>query len=212
MWWPLRLLLRLLPAVRVIVEIIGVVVYTSTGVDSCSAQQFARSRSRQSSPLKLLVCHSFAHLLGNAHQLLRQELLSRFDIIGTSCVALRILEHLLDCTVSSSLRFPCTASNSNSPSSVTLCPRRCDELVLHTSHHSFDSLGIRVLLVADVGQLDDNLSINLVVPHHHTVHLVQLLVGHSLHGSPPAVPLLVVRCLRHLPSLPAPQHAPSRSS
>ena len=46
----------------------------------------------------------------------------------------------------------------------------------------FDSLEIRVLLVADVGQLDDNLSVNLVVPHHGTVH-----------DSPPAVPLLVVR-------------------
>ena len=29
------------------------------------------------------------------------------------------------------------------------------------------------LLVADVGQLDDNLNINLVVPRHYTVHLVK---------------------------------------
>ena len=65
MWWPLRLLLRSLPAVRIIIKINGVVVYTSTDVDSFLA----------ASPLKLLVCHSFAHLLGNALQLLRQELL-----------------------------------------------------------------------------------------------------------------------------------------
>ena len=75
LWWPLRLLLRSLPAVRIIIEINGVVMYTSTDVDSCSSRHFARSRLRQSSPLKLLVCHSFAHLLGNALQLLRQELL-----------------------------------------------------------------------------------------------------------------------------------------
>ena len=75
MWWPLRLLLRSLPAVRIIIEINGVVVYTSTDVDSCSSRHFAWSRSRQSSPLKLLVCHSFAHLVGNALQLIRQALL-----------------------------------------------------------------------------------------------------------------------------------------
>ena len=58
-----------------IIEINGVVVHTSTDVYSCSSRHFARSRSHQSSPLKLLVFHSFAHLLGNALQLLRQELL-----------------------------------------------------------------------------------------------------------------------------------------
>ena len=51
-----------------------------------------------------------------------------------------------------------------------------------------------LLLVADVGKFDDNLNINnLVVPQHYAVHLVQLLVCHSLHGSLPAVPLLMVR-------------------
>ena len=147
----------------------GVVVYTSTDVDSCSSRHFARSRSRQSSPLKLLVCHLSAS----------QTRPSRFDIISTSCVALR-------------------------PTRSHLVHRRCapivDGLVLPTSHHAFDSLEIRVLLFADVGQLDDNLNINLVVFHHYTVHLVQLLVCHSLHGSLPAVPLS------------APQPAPSRSS
>ena len=74
MWWPLRLLLRSLPAVRIIIEINGVVVHTSTGrLLFLTALRAVTITSV--SPLKLLVCHSFAHLLGNALQLLRQELL-----------------------------------------------------------------------------------------------------------------------------------------
>ena len=163
MWWPLRLSSRSLPAVRIIIEINGVVMYTVTDVDSCSSRHFARSRSRQSSSLKLLVCHSFAHLLGNALQLLRQELLVLTYLAppASHCV----LEHLLHRT----------ASDSKSPSSKTLCTHRCNGLVLPTSHHALTPWRY-VLPVADVGQLDDNIGINLVVPHHRTVHFVQLLV------------------------------------
>ena len=60
---------------KIVNEIIGVVVYTSTGVDSGSSRHFAWSRSHQSSPLKLVFGHAFTHLLGNTLQLLRQGLL-----------------------------------------------------------------------------------------------------------------------------------------
>ena len=49
----------------------------------------------------------------------------------------------------------------------------------------FDFLEIRALLVADVGQLDDNLKINLVFPHRCNVHLWSCLFCHSLPGSHP---------------------------
>ena len=114
MWWPLTLLLRSLPTVRIIVEINGAVVYTSTGVDSCSSRHFTRSRSRQSSPLKLLVCHSFAHSPWQRTSS-SQTRTSRFDMISTSCVALR-------------------------PTRSHPAQRRCalivDGLVLPTSHHA----------------------------------------------------------------------------
>ena len=78
-----------------------------------------------------------------------QHLLRRTASWSTSCVALR--------------------PTSKSPSSKTLCTHRWWTCTPNVSSR-FDSLEIRVLLVADVGQLDDNLSINLVVPHHRTVH------------------------------------------
>ena len=119
MWWPLRLLLRSLPAVRIIIEINGVVIYNSTDVDSCSSRHFARSRSRQSSSLKLLAVFR----LPTSWQCTSasQTRTSRFDKIGTSCVALHILEHLLRRTASDS---------------KTLCTHRCNGLVHPTSHHA----------------------------------------------------------------------------
>ena len=57
---------------------------------------------------------------------------SRFDIIDTSCAALHILEHLLHCSFLR-LTFPCTASDSNSPSSMALALYPMYDFALHPS-------------------------------------------------------------------------------
>ena len=128
--------MRLLPTVRANIEINGVVVYTSTGVDSCSSRHFARSRSRQSSPLKLLVCHSFAHFLGNALQLLGQELFvsssldwSQLVRTSSSCVSQRILWYPLIARV---LQAYVSAHDTNSPSSLMSALYSMHDFGLHS--------------------------------------------------------------------------------
>ena len=111
MWWPLRLLLRSLPAVRIIIEINGVVVYTSTdvwtlvphGTRAVTITSISSEASRLS-----FVCSPPGQCTSAS-----QTRTSRFDIISTSCVAL-VLEHLLRRS----------ASDSKSPSSKTLCTHR----------------------------------------------------------------------------------------
>ena len=76
--------LRSLPAVRIIIEINGVVVYTSTDVDSCSSRHFSVGHDHVNHLL-----WSFSSVLRLLTSL-RQTRTSRFDLISTSCVALRL--------------------------------------------------------------------------------------------------------------------------
>ena len=75
---------------------------------------------------------------------------SRFDIIGTSCVALRILEHLFDCTVSAGLRIlHCARLELTQLNGVGTVPNVRflialvveNELVLPPSHHAWTLWG-----------------------------------------------------------------------
>ena len=78
----------------------------------CVVVHLARSGSRQSSHLKLLIGHAFAHLLANALQLFLNEIRHRRTGVR---VTQRILEHLLSAQSSSRLRCPlCMTADSYS--------------------------------------------------------------------------------------------------
>ena len=141
------------------------------------------SRSHQSSPLKLIFGHAFTHLLGNTLQLLRQGLLvpssldrSQLVRTATSCVPQRILEYplialflqacvSLHCTRLELTQLIAVGTRCTILDRTRLCRRTCTPSV----SSRLDSLGIRVLVIADVGRLDAQIveqhAINHVQPH-----------------------------------------------